>query len=226
MSPDFNELEIQYIRSALASATNEEMAEVLERPVDEIILVINQLTDGTAMNRQTYIVNTRQQKMQALLEKRQLASKERQAALAQKKKQAIEIRKQQQIERRARKLQERLEKKHRQEEQQRFNEELKAKNEQLRKERDRIRQQNEKERKKVAVAQINHDQYRKERERKVAAQAYQTRKIDWQQCRTIKLENGTYIVVEPGQDPEEAKLRAQLAMTNNAMRMKIKDSKF
>lgn len=48
MTNQLTSLEIQLIRSSLATKTNEEIAEILELPVEKVIAVIDELTNGEA----------------------------------------------------------------------------------------------------------------------------------------------------------------------------------
>lgn len=48
---DFTSLEIQLIRSSLHTKTDDELSELLERPVNDIIYKINEITDGGAEQR-------------------------------------------------------------------------------------------------------------------------------------------------------------------------------
>lgn len=51
MHDPFSSLELQLIKSALMTKSDQEIADLLERPVEEVIEIINQLTDGNASQR-------------------------------------------------------------------------------------------------------------------------------------------------------------------------------
>lgn len=56
---DFSPLEIQLVRSSLASKTDEEIAEILERPIDLVHVVINQITGGVAVERNQRVLDVK-----------------------------------------------------------------------------------------------------------------------------------------------------------------------
>lgn len=55
----FSNIEIQMIRASLATKTNEELAELLERPLKEVIECIDQITGGGAEAREERIIDAR-----------------------------------------------------------------------------------------------------------------------------------------------------------------------
>lgn len=64
----FSPLEIQLIRSSLSTKTNEEIAELIEQPVETIKAYINEITGGTAEDRNNDVI--RYQQEQALAKQR------------------------------------------------------------------------------------------------------------------------------------------------------------
>lgn len=60
MTNDFSSLEIQLIRSSLTTKSDEEIAELLERPVEEVHEKINELTSGGAAERSLQVVELKQ----------------------------------------------------------------------------------------------------------------------------------------------------------------------
>jgi hypothetical protein len=56
-------LEEQVIKTSLGTKTNEEIAELLELPVDELIEIINSMTDGKAEERQADVIRYQQEKL-------------------------------------------------------------------------------------------------------------------------------------------------------------------
>jgi hypothetical protein len=70
----FSSLELQLIRSSLATRTDEEIAEILERPVEEIRSVINDMT-GEAGQRQEEILKQKEAEKQAAAIKRKMRRK-------------------------------------------------------------------------------------------------------------------------------------------------------
>lgn len=55
MAYQFSSLEMQLIRSSLATKTNEQIAEILEAPLDVVIKKINELYPGSAAERQVAV---------------------------------------------------------------------------------------------------------------------------------------------------------------------------
>jgi hypothetical protein len=51
MTEEFSKIEIQLIRSSLATKTDLEIAELLEKPVEDVQALINELTGGAAEDR-------------------------------------------------------------------------------------------------------------------------------------------------------------------------------
>lgn len=71
MTNEFSTLEIQLIRSSLATKSDDEIAEVLERHVDDVREKINELTDGGADQRSKFIAEFKvQQKQEKLASKK------------------------------------------------------------------------------------------------------------------------------------------------------------
>jgi len=90
MTNQFSSLEIQLIRSSLASRTDDEIAQLLEKPVEDVVAKINEITGGGAAERNNRILyvkailqNQQQQKIEERKRKeagrlkRQKASQER-----------------------------------------------------------------------------------------------------------------------------------------------------
>lgn len=59
MSNQLSNLEIQLIRSSMATKTNEEIAELIERPVGEVVEFIDQITGGGASARTQRIIDAK-----------------------------------------------------------------------------------------------------------------------------------------------------------------------
>ncbi len=66
MTAPFESLEIQLVKSSLASRSDEELAGILERPVEEITALINELTGGQAEARTADISKMIDEKQQAI----------------------------------------------------------------------------------------------------------------------------------------------------------------
>lgn len=62
MSAPFSNLELQLVRSSLAIRTNEEIAFLLERPVEDVLNIINELTEGGANERTNDVLQYKQEK--------------------------------------------------------------------------------------------------------------------------------------------------------------------
>jgi len=70
MTNPFSSLEIQLIRASLANKSDEEIAELLERPVEEIVEKINELTSGGAADRSNEVANLKLKQEEEKLQKK------------------------------------------------------------------------------------------------------------------------------------------------------------
>jgi hypothetical protein len=59
MTPEFTNIEIQLIRASLATKTDADIAEILERPVERVRDFINQITEGGAEARELRILDVK-----------------------------------------------------------------------------------------------------------------------------------------------------------------------
>jgi len=69
MNTQFSPLEVQLIRSSLSTKTDMEIAEVLERPVEEVRAKINEITGGAADERESDVKKYQEEKAQARIKK-------------------------------------------------------------------------------------------------------------------------------------------------------------
>ena len=75
MTNPFSTLEIQLIRSSLSTKSDDEIAELLERPVEEIIEMINELTSGGAAERSNTVIEEKQKREQEKLANKKKAGR-------------------------------------------------------------------------------------------------------------------------------------------------------
>lgn len=61
MTTPFSTQELQLVRGSLSSKTDEEIAQILERPIEEIVEAINDITHGQATERQLEVVRRREE---------------------------------------------------------------------------------------------------------------------------------------------------------------------
>ena len=61
MTTPFSIQELQLVRGSLSSKTDEEIAQILERPIEDIIEVIDGITHGQATERQLEVVRSREE---------------------------------------------------------------------------------------------------------------------------------------------------------------------
>lgn len=61
MTTPFSIQELQLVRGSLSSKTDEEIAQILERPIEDIIEVIDDITHGQATERQLEVVRGREE---------------------------------------------------------------------------------------------------------------------------------------------------------------------
>lgn len=184
MPASFSIEELQVIRASLAKRTNEEIAEVLERPVADVIEAINDITGGQADERNSDILQQREEAASA--------------AVARKQRRSIPTK---------------------------TNPEFQK--EQLRKlERQQLKQR---------AAAVEDQKYKRAQEREVLrlkrrkeldARSYKTKKRDWSQLKSLRIDANTTILIPMDADPEQERRKYHANAANDVIRQKIKDSKF
>lgn len=92
---DFSALEIQLIRSSLGTRSDEEIAELIECPVESVVAFINDITDGNAEQRSSDVARYKQEQANSRKKKPARVRKKKQQPVnmeAERKKQQMQAR--------------------------------------------------------------------------------------------------------------------------------------
>ncbi|HTD95132.1 MAG TPA: hypothetical protein VK644_15005 [Chitinophagaceae bacterium] len=206
LSP-FSPLELQFLRSSLSTRTDEELADLMERPLQDITDIINELTAGEADSRTADVRSAREEKEKRRLEKLQALAKER----ADRKEERLQHKREQRPPKAA-KVKAAKPIKPKKEKVNRDPGGLKARQA----ERDRERQKSR-----------NLDERRQAEKRQSESRGkLRTRVVDYSQMRSVKVDNGTYIYVKKGEDPAAAIQLYKANNSNNILREKIRSHNF